>query len=85
MYFVLNFFLCLLVNEGLMLVVVSLWQNVFWSILTLVSIHVSSTFKFQKNVSFNLWEITIRECLVYGKKSTAILEFFCYLPIVSYF
>uniref|UniRef100_A0A2N9EYE3 ABC transporter domain-containing protein n=1 Tax=Fagus sylvatica TaxID=28930 RepID=A0A2N9EYE3_FAGSY len=40
MYFVLNFFLCLLVNEGLMLVVVSLWQNVFWSILTLVSIHV---------------------------------------------
>lgn len=76
MYFVLNFFLCLLVNEGLMLVVVSLWQNVFWSILTLVSIHVSSPFKFQKNVSFNLWEITIRECLVYGKKSTAILVLF---------
>ena len=41
MYFVLNFFMCLLVNEGLMLVVVSLWQDVFWSILTLVSIHVS--------------------------------------------
>ncbi|GLT65812.1 hypothetical protein SLA2020_382200 [Shorea laevis] len=40
MYFVLNFFMCLLVNEGLMLVVVSLWQDVFWSILTLVSIHV---------------------------------------------
>lgn len=44
MYFVLNFFMCLLVNEGLMLLVVSLWQDVFWSILTLVSVHVSSHF-----------------------------------------
>lgn len=41
MYFVLNFFMCLLVNEGLMLVVVSVWQDVYWSILTLISIHVS--------------------------------------------
>ncbi|KAK3022858.1 hypothetical protein RJ639_046045 [Escallonia herrerae] len=40
MYFVLNFFMCLLVNEGLVLVVASIWQNIFWSILTLVSIHV---------------------------------------------
>ncbi|KAK6234639.1 hypothetical protein SCA6_009976 [Theobroma cacao] len=40
MYFVLNFFMCLLVNEGLMLAVASLWQNVFWSVLTLVTIHV---------------------------------------------
>ncbi|XVE79804.1 hypothetical protein DITRI_Ditri14bG0085500 [Diplodiscus trichospermus] len=40
MYFVLNFFMCLLVNEGLMLGVASLWQNIFWSILTLVTIHV---------------------------------------------
>ncbi|GMG98772.1 hypothetical protein Nepgr_000612 [Nepenthes gracilis] len=40
MYFVLNFFMCLLVNEALMLVVVSIWKDVFWSILTLVSIHV---------------------------------------------
>ncbi|KAA8544110.1 hypothetical protein F0562_022122 [Nyssa sinensis] len=40
MYFVLNFFMCLLVNEGLILVVASIWQNIFWSILTLVSIHV---------------------------------------------
>ncbi|CAI0452841.1 unnamed protein product [Linum tenue] len=39
MYFVLNFFMCLLVNEGLMLLVVSLWQHLFWSVLTLVSIH----------------------------------------------
>ncbi|XP_022732384.1 ABC transporter G family member 3-like [Durio zibethinus] len=40
MYFVLNFFMCLLVNEGLMLAVASLWQNIFWSVLTLVIIHV---------------------------------------------
>ncbi|OMO58356.1 ABC transporter-like protein [Corchorus olitorius] len=40
MYFVLNFFMCLLVNEGLMLAVASLWKNVFWSVLTLVTIHV---------------------------------------------
>ena len=43
MYFVLNFFTCLLVNEGLTLVVASIWQDAFWSILTLVCIHVSST------------------------------------------
>ncbi|GMH12514.1 hypothetical protein Nepgr_014355 [Nepenthes gracilis] len=40
MYFVLNFFMCLLVNEGLMLIVASIWLDVFQSILTLVSIHV---------------------------------------------
>lgn len=40
MYFVLNFFTCLLVNEGLTLVVASIWQDAFWSILTLVCIHV---------------------------------------------
>ncbi|KAJ6403337.1 hypothetical protein OIU84_015271 [Salix udensis] len=40
MYFVLNFFVCLLVNEGLMLLITSLWQHVFWSVLTMVFIHV---------------------------------------------
>ncbi|XP_019255355.1 PREDICTED: ABC transporter G family member 3-like isoform X2 [Nicotiana attenuata] len=40
MYFVLNFFTCLLVNEGLVLAVTSIWQDIFWSILTLVAIHV---------------------------------------------
>ncbi|OWM73769.1 hypothetical protein CDL15_Pgr026873 [Punica granatum] len=40
MYFVLNFFMCLLVNEGLMLVITSICHNLFWSILSLVSIHV---------------------------------------------
>ncbi|GAY59729.1 hypothetical protein CUMW_196740 [Citrus unshiu] len=40
MYFVLNFFMCLLVNEGLMLVVASIWKDVYWSILTLISVHV---------------------------------------------
>lgn len=41
MYFVLNFFMCLLVNEGLMLVIASIWHNLFWDIVLLVSIHVS--------------------------------------------
>lgn len=41
MYFVLNFFMTLLVNEGLMLVISTLWQEVFWSVLTLLCIHVS--------------------------------------------
>ncbi|XP_028756917.1 ABC transporter G family member 3-like [Neltuma alba] len=40
MYFVLNFFMCLLVNEGLVLVIASLWQDAFWSVLTLLCIHV---------------------------------------------
>ncbi|CAN6557035.1 unnamed protein product [Malus baccata var. baccata] len=40
MYFMLNFFMCLLVNDGIMLVVVSLWQDVFWSTLTLICIQV---------------------------------------------
>ena len=41
MYFVLNFFMSLLVNEGLMLVIATLWQDVFWCVLTLLCIHVS--------------------------------------------
>ncbi|XP_028808094.1 ABC transporter G family member 3-like isoform X1 [Neltuma alba] len=40
MYFVLNFFMTLLVNEGLMLVVSTLWEEAFWSVLTLLCIHV---------------------------------------------
>ncbi|KAG5578214.1 hypothetical protein H5410_058348 [Solanum commersonii] len=40
MYFVLNFFTCLLVNEGLVLAVTSIWQDIFWSILIFVSIQV---------------------------------------------
>ncbi|KAK9079124.1 hypothetical protein SSX86_000794 [Deinandra increscens subsp. villosa] len=40
MYFVVNFFICLLVNEGLVLVVVTLLQDMFWSIVILVFMHV---------------------------------------------
>lgn len=40
MYFILNFFTCLLVNEGLVLLVVCICQNVFSSILILVPVHV---------------------------------------------
>ncbi|KAI4385476.1 hypothetical protein MLD38_003498 [Melastoma candidum] len=40
MYFVLNFFTCLLVNEGLLLVAVSICQDIFWSTLALICINV---------------------------------------------
>ncbi|KAL3618516.1 ATP-binding cassette sub- G member 3 [Castilleja foliolosa] len=39
MYFVLNFFMCLLVNEGLVMLVASICGNIFWSILFLLTIH----------------------------------------------
>lgn len=39
-YFVLNFFMCLLVNEGMMLALATAWLDLFWSILTLICIHV---------------------------------------------
>lgn len=51
MYFVLNFFMCLLVNEGLVLAVVSIWKDVFWSVLTLVSIQVSSIISMKQSYS----------------------------------
>jgi hypothetical protein len=64
MYFVLNFFMCLLVNEGLMLLVVSLWQDVFWSILTLVSIHVSYDPEKNRFINFRLAFLSLlfRKC-----------------------
>ncbi|RID66543.1 hypothetical protein BRARA_D01676 [Brassica rapa] len=40
MYFVLNFFMCLLVNEGLMLSIACVWRDVYWTTLTLISVHV---------------------------------------------
>lgn len=39
LYFELNFFLCLLVNEGLVLLVATICQNIFWSIISLVTVH----------------------------------------------
>ncbi|PON66503.1 ABC transporter-like [Parasponia andersonii] len=50
MYFVLNFFMCLLVNEGLVLAVVSIWKDVFWSVLTLVSIQPSPSKVLQSRI-----------------------------------
>lgn len=44
MYFVLNFFMCLLVNEGLMLSIACIWRDVYWSTLSLISVHVSFVF-----------------------------------------
>ena len=41
MYFVLNFFMCLLVNEGLVLAFATILQDMFWSISLMVFMHVS--------------------------------------------
>ncbi|MFS7900749.1 hypothetical protein Hanom_Chr00s136059g01817231 [Helianthus anomalus] len=40
MYFVVNFFICLLVNEGIVLLVTTVLQDMFWSIVVLVFMHV---------------------------------------------
>ncbi|KAJ0663137.1 putative ABC transporter, AAA+ ATPase domain, ABC-2 type transporter [Helianthus annuus] len=40
MYFVVNFFICLLVNEGIVLLVTTVLQDMFWSIVLLVFLHV---------------------------------------------
>ncbi|XP_042035141.1 ABC transporter G family member 3-like [Salvia splendens] len=40
MYFSLNFFMCVIVNEGLVLFVASICRNTFWSIIILVNIHI---------------------------------------------
>ncbi|KAL0417689.1 UNVERIFIED_CONTAM: ABC transporter G family member 3 [Sesamum radiatum] len=50
MYFTLNFFMCLLVNEGLVLLVATICQNIFWSIIMLVTIHVSSVLLIELNL-----------------------------------
>ncbi|KAL6516694.1 ATP-binding cassette sub- G member 3 [Orobanche gracilis] len=39
LYFALDFFMCLLVNEGLVLLAASVCRNTFWSILILVTLH----------------------------------------------
>ncbi|CAM8892298.1 unnamed protein product [Rhodiola kirilowii] len=40
MYFVLNHFICLLVNEGLIMLAVCICNDIFWTVLTLVSVHI---------------------------------------------
>lgn len=65
MYFVLNFFMCLLVNEGLILVMASLWRNIFWIVLTLVSAHVRSLIQalpMSPSSSRNEWYICHFRC-----------------------
>ncbi|KAL6510945.1 ATP-binding cassette sub- G member 3 [Orobanche gracilis] len=39
LYFALDFFMCLLVNEGLVLLAASVCRNTFWSVLVLVTLH----------------------------------------------
>ncbi|KAL4191218.1 hypothetical protein AMTRI_Chr07g79560 [Amborella trichopoda] len=61
MYFVLNLFMCLLVNEGLMMVVSSIWLEAFKAIVTMVSIQVlmmlvAGYFRHQNDFPVPLWK-----------------------------
>lgn len=87
MYFVLNFFACLLVNEGLVLAVTSIWQDIFWSVLIFVSIQVSLV------LNFNVLKIlfTTNEVIIFSRKSriailliywVVTLEIFPYLVFI---
>lgn len=60
MYFVLNFFMCLLVNEGLLLAVASIQLDVFWSILALLLVHIlmmlsAGYFRIRSDMPAPLW------------------------------
>lgn len=60
MYFVLNFFVCLLVSEGLLLAVASVQLDVFWSSLTLVLVHIvmmlsAGYFRIHSDMAGPLW------------------------------
>jgi len=49
----------LLLNEGLMLVVATLWQDVFWSVLTLLCIHVSSIVFYHVKQKLNATQLPV--------------------------
>ncbi|KNA22933.1 hypothetical protein SOVF_029440 [Spinacia oleracea] len=60
MYFVLNYFTCLLVNEGLLLTVAAFQLDVFWSILTLVIVHImmmlsAGYFRIRSDLPESIW------------------------------
>ncbi|KAG9450016.1 hypothetical protein H6P81_009981 [Aristolochia fimbriata] len=61
MYFVLNIFMCLLAIEGLMMVVASIWLNLFHGILTLLCVHivmmlVSGYFRMRSALPTPIWK-----------------------------
>ncbi|KAM6596025.1 hypothetical protein CsatA_006549 [Cannabis sativa] len=79
MYFVLNFFMCLLVNEGLVLAVVSMWKDVFWSVLTLVSIQVvmmlsAGYFRIRSALPGPVWTIPISYIAFHTYSIQGLLE-----------
>lgn len=61
MYFILNIFVCLLANEGLMMVVAYIWLDAFTCILSLVFIHVimmlvAGYFRVRNNLPDPMWK-----------------------------
>ncbi|GKV08358.1 hypothetical protein SLEP1_g19998 [Rubroshorea leprosula] len=79
MYFVLNFFMCLLVNEGLMLVVAYLWKDVYCSVLTLVCIQVvmmlaAGYFRIRNQLSVPFWMYPISYIAFHTYSIQGLLE-----------
>ncbi|XP_043700991.1 ABC transporter G family member 3 [Telopea speciosissima] len=79
MYFVLNFFMCLLVNEGLVLVVASIWQELFQSILMLVSVHVimmlaAGYFRIRNQLPEPVWKYPLSYIAFHTYSIQGILE-----------
>ncbi|XP_077221798.1 ABC-2 type transporter family protein [Tasmannia lanceolata] len=79
MYFVLNFFMCLLVNEGLMLLVASIWLELFHSILTLVTLHVimmlvAGYFRLRNNLPEPVWKYPVSYIAFHTYSIQGILE-----------
>ncbi|KAF7805623.1 ABC transporter G family member 3 [Senna tora] len=79
MYFVLNFFMSLLVNEGLMLVIATLWQDLFWSVLTLLCIHVvmilsAGYFRIRNAIPGPVWKYPISYIAFHTYSIQGLLE-----------
>ncbi|KAK4747375.1 hypothetical protein SAY87_026412 [Trapa incisa] len=79
MYFVLNFFMCLLANEGLMLVIASIWRNLFWDILTLVLINVlmmlsAGYFRIRSDLPGPLWTYPVSYIAFHTYSIQGLLE-----------
>ncbi|KAK9691163.1 hypothetical protein RND81_09G180200 [Saponaria officinalis] len=79
MYFVLNFFMCLLVNEGLLLAVAAVQLDVFWSILTLVLVHIAMMlsagyFRLRSDLPAVLWNYPLSYMAFHTYSIQGLLE-----------
>ncbi|XP_020247298.1 ABC transporter G family member 3 [Asparagus officinalis] len=79
MYFVLNIFMCLLANEGLMMVVAYIWLNTFSSIMTMILVHVLMTlvagyFRIRYNLPQPVWKYPLSYVAFHTYSIQGLLE-----------